>query len=237
VIRVKEGFLGFVRSSIGVKMVMALSGLGLWGYLIVHLLGNLQVLTAGHARFNSYAVFLKGSAPLLWGERIVVFGLMAVHAWAGIRVARLNRAARPDAYQRRTNETSTLMSRTMIASGVVVLAFFIYHILHFTVGAAGGAEFRMETVSSFEGDRVRPDAFHMVHSAFKLGPVVAIYVVGQILLFAHLLHGSTSLFQSIGLHPIFQNRTARRFASAIVLGIFAGNIAIPLIIYFAWPAA
>ncbi len=192
------------------------------------MLGNFQILVKPATTFNDYAAFLKGNFFLLWGERVIVFGSMLLHAYTAVRLTRLNRAARPDHYARRQTATSTLMSRTMIVSGLVVLAFFIYHILHFTVGAVDGATFRTE--------HGRPDAFFMVYSAFKIGWVVAIYVVGQILLFMHLLHGSVSLFQSIGAYRIFHNRKVRAAAWAIVAAVCGGFISIPLVIYFAWPA-
>jgi succinate dehydrogenase cytochrome b subunit len=223
-------------SSIGLKVLMALSGLVLWGYLVVHLLGNLQILTRPDWVFNDYAEFLKSNFALLWTERVIVFGAMIVHAYTGIRLTKLNRRARPETYELRKPATSTLMSRTMIISGIVVLAFFVYHILHFTVGSACCAVRIMEKIPTDMGARVRPNAFLMVHSAFKNPAVVAVYVVGQILLFAHLLHGAVSSFQSLGGHRLFRAAAVRGLAWLIVLGIFAGNLAIPLIIFFAWPA-
>jgi succinate dehydrogenase / fumarate reductase cytochrome b subunit len=220
--------LAQAMSSISLKATMSVTGFILWAYLIVHMLGNFQILVKPGTAFNDYAEFLKGNALLLWGERVVVFGSMIAHAYTAVRLTRLNRAARPEDYARRKTATSTLMSRTMIVSGLVVLAFFVYHILHFTIGAVGDATFRTE--------HGRPDAFFMVHSAFKIGWVVAIYVVGQVLLFMHLYHGSMSLLQSIGAYRIFRNPRVRAVAWVMVLAVCGGFISIPLVIYFSWPA-
>jgi succinate dehydrogenase / fumarate reductase cytochrome b subunit len=225
-----------LRSSIGLKVVMAVTGLGLWAYLIAHMLGNLQIFASDPGVFNGYAEFLKSSAPLLWTERVLVFGAMGVHAFVAIKLTRENAAARPNDYFERKVESSTLMSRTMIVSGLLVLAFFAYHILHFTAHAVGGALFEMERVVGGSGSHLRPNAYLMVHSAFKTPWIVALYVVGQIMLFGHLLHGSRSLFQSIGAFRIFRSPVYGPIAAVIVIGVFAGFISIPLVIYFAWPS-
>jgi succinate dehydrogenase / fumarate reductase cytochrome b subunit len=221
----------FLGSSIGAKVLMSVSGLGLWGYLLLHLLGNLQIFAHDKNVFNGYAEFLKGNLALLWTERVVVFGLMALHAWMGIRLTRLNAAARPEHYAERKTLTSTIMSRTMIISGAVVLGFFIYHILHFTVHEVGGASFVTEAVRDLHGARERPDAYVMVRSAFQIPYVVAIYVVGQLLLFAHLLHGSISSLQSLGEYRFFRHPGVRAAARLLAAFICIGNISIPLIIF------
>lgn len=224
--------LAFARSSIGLKVIMAGTGVVLWLYLLAHIAGNLQMF-AGKAAFNGYAAFLKGTAILLWGERLVVFGAIALHALAAYRLTELNRAARPAGYRARAKETSTPMSRTMIVSGTIVLVFFVYHILHFTVGVVGGVQLEAEVLAD---GRTRPDAYLMVYRAFKDPAIVALYVVGQAAVFAHLLHGSSSLFQSIGAFLPFRAPSARRVERVVVIALFVAAISIPLMIYFTWPA-
>lgn len=224
-----SALLDFLKSSIGAKVLMAFSGAGLWTYLLLHVAGNLPVLWDRTA-FNGYAEILQTNPPLLWTERILVFGGMAVHALMGFRLTRLNRAARGAAgYQHRATATSTVASRTMIVSGALILAFFVYHILHFTAHAVGGATFATETLAN---GHTRPDAGLMVSSAFTNPVIVAVYVVGQILVFTHLYHGSVSLFQSLGMFRIFQNPVIRVGAKALALAITAGAMSIPLILFF-----
>jgi succinate dehydrogenase / fumarate reductase cytochrome b subunit len=195
--------------------------------LILHVLGNLPVLWDPVA-FNGYAHFLQSNPPLLWTERVLVFGAMVVHAWMGIRLTRMNRAARASRYVERAKDTSTFSSRTMIVSGLIILAFFVYHILHFTVRGVGGATFGVATLPNGE---TANDAALMVRTAFANPAIAAFYVVGQLLLFSHLYHGSVSLFQSFGLYKIFRHLWVRRIAKALVLAMVAGAISIPVILF------
>lgn len=223
----------YLASSIGAKQIMALTGAIVWLYILAHIAGNLQVFL-GRDVFNRYAALLQSTTPLLWGSRIVVFASIALHAWAGVRVTRLNREARPHPYSHaRDTVASTLMSRTMIASGIVLLVFFVFHILHFTVHGVGNATFAHETLATGE---TRPDAWLMVYSAFKRPLIVLFYVVGMIFLFAHLAHGTVSLFQSLGLYRAFRSVGVKRAAYVITTAVAVGAMAIPLVIYFGWPA-
>src|SRR5262249_54969954 len=158
-----HAWLEFLKSSIGAKVVMAFSGAGLWLYLLLHVLGNLPVLWDS-ATFNSYAEALQTNPFLLWPERILVFGGMAAHAFLRVRLTKLNREARQHRYDAgRAHATSTFASRTMIVTGLLILAFFVYHILHFTGHVVGGATFATETLAN---GHVRPNSSLMVHSAF-----------------------------------------------------------------------
>lgn len=221
----------YLSSSVGAKQVMAVTGLILWLYILGHITGNLQVFL-GRDAFNSYAAFMQGTKPLLWGSRIVVFLSIALHAWAGIRVTRLNREARPHRYaHERATLASTPMSRTMIASGVVLLVFFVFHIQHFTVHGVGNATFAEETLASGE---TRPDAWLMVYSAFKRPLMVVFYVVGMFFLFAHLAHGTVSLLQSLGWYRAFRSVGVKRACWAVTIAIAVGAMAIPVVIYLGW---
>lgn len=205
---------------------MAFSGAGLWAYLILHIGGNITVLFDG-AKFNEYAEILQTNPLLLWPERILVFGGMLVHGAMGWRLTRLNKEARMQTYAVRTTSTSTFASRSMIITGLMIAAFFIFHILHFTV-RVGGATYATETLAS---GHVRPDAALMVHSAFKQPIYVLIYVVAQVVLFTHLYHGSVSLFQSLGAFRIFTNIWVKRGAKALVVVLVGAALAIPLGIF------
>ncbi len=206
---------------------MAFSGAGLWAYLILHIGGNIVVLFDG-PKFNHYAEMLQTNPLLLWPERILVFGGILLHGAMGWRLTQLNKEARKNEYTVRSTSTSTFASRTMIISGLIIAAFFVFHILHFTVHV-GGATYETETL--LDG-HVRPNAALMVHSAFKQPIYVLIYVVAQVLVFIHLYHGSVSLFQSLGMFPVFNNVWVRRGAKAFTVVLVAAALAIPLGIYF-----
>src|SRR5205807_10172845 len=119
---------------IGRKALMAITGLALLGYVIVHMIGNLQVYQGPDA-LNAYAKMLKGMPTLLWGARLTLLVLFVAHVYLGITLALENRAARPVGYVRFEYEQASIATRTMLLSGLVILAFVIFHLLHFTLGA------------------------------------------------------------------------------------------------------
>jgi succinate dehydrogenase / fumarate reductase, cytochrome b subunit len=223
----KHALIEFLASSIGAKVLMAFSGAGLWLYLILHAAGNLPVLW-DRASFNHYAHLLQSTPILLWTERVLVFGGMVVHAFMGYRLTKLNRDARGHDYALRDKDTSTFASRSMIISGTIILAFFVYHILHFTVRAVGGATFATEKLAD---GTTQPDAALMVSSAFSSPLITGFYVLAIILVFVHLYHGSVSLFQSLGLFRLFRSANVRMAVKAIVIGVAAAFVAVPIFLF------
>lgn len=223
-------------STIGAKTLMAITGLLLLGFVIGHLVGNLQVF-AGREKLNDYAEFLKNSGPLLWGTRIGLLAIVAVHLGAALRLKARSRAARPIPYVMVTPQKTTLAARTMLMSGLVILAFVVYHLLHFTVGTLWPAEYhlteqvirpvlvsgapQLETYS-------RHDVYGMVIAGFKNPWIVLSYVVAQILLALHLSHGVSSAFQTLGVsHPALAFLKSRLGPTLAVL-IFVGYVSIPM---------
>ncbi len=214
-----------LRSSVGSKTLMALTGLALLGFVLGHLVGNLQIF-AGQEKLNAYAQMLKDSGPLLWGARIGLVVVFVMHIATAIRLTLANRAARPDAYVVQVNQRTTYAARTMLMSGLIVLAFVIFHLLHFTLGVTH-PEFAAEGMVDSAG---RHDVAKMVVLGFQSIPVSCAYVVAQLLLGLHLMHGVSSLFQSLGVqHPqlAFLERGAGRAVAAVVV---IGNCSIPLAI-------
>jgi succinate dehydrogenase / fumarate reductase cytochrome b subunit len=208
--------LSVLRSSIGLKLVMALSGVILFGFVLVHMLGNLQVYL-GPTMLDEYGRTLRslGHGGALWIFRGVLLLAAGAHVWSAYCLTRLNWSARPEDYRERANRESTLSSRTMRWSGVVVLVFVIYHLLHFTVGT------------------VHPNFVHgAVHQNFVTGFrvvwVSAFYMVATLLLGLHLYHGVWSMLQTVGLsHPrydLMRKRAAAAFAALVVVG----NLSFPL---------
>src|ERR687884_852300 len=209
------------RSTIGKKYVMAITGLIWFGYLIVHLWGNLKIY-AGAQFLNEYGGFLRsvgepffGSSQLLWLARIVLIPAFVIHIWAALELSGRDRASRPRAYAVRKNLESTIASRTMIYGGLFILLFVIYHVLDFTFGSVN---------PSFEEGNI----YHNVVASFHLWPVALFYVLAMIAVGMHLWHGIWSMFQTLGLNTARSNRLIRNVATFFALLLTIGNISIPL---------
>jgi succinate dehydrogenase / fumarate reductase, cytochrome b subunit len=216
----------FLLSSVGAKVVMSISGALLWGFIIVHLLGNLQVFQGADV-LNEYGVKLRSLGPLFWIARIGIYVLFAVHIFYGLRLAALNKKARgPEGYRQKKPLRTTPMALTMASSGLIILLFFGFHIAHFTLGVVSP-----DTSNAIDAVG-RHDVFHMVVAEFKKPAIVVIYLIGQTVLLAHLIHGTYSLFQSLGLHHRVWSPVVKVAGRAIAALIFIGNIAIPLSILF-----
>lgn len=228
------------RSSIGRKILMAVTGVILVGFVVGHLVGNLQVFqTPDH--INGYAEFLHKLGPLLWVARIGLLAAVVIHIWAATVLTLENKAARgAEPYAFKHTIRATLASRTMRLTGYVVLAFLIYHLAHFTIGAAQSGTFKSNLPEYTMVEDYRVAGFPVinagekvadVHSMVILGfqnPVVSIfYIVAVGLLSFHLLHGIDSMFQTFGLRSSRWSIGLRRFAVLFCLVYFLGNLAIP----------
>jgi succinate dehydrogenase / fumarate reductase, cytochrome b subunit len=227
----------FVNSSVGAKILVALTGLGLVGFVVFHMIGNLKVFQGPDA-INSYAYFLKHSlGALIWIARVGLLGIFVLHLWLAIRLTLRSRAARPVPYQFPGSVQATAASRTMIWSGIVIGAFVLYHLAQFTFGWLNGVEVEPGKVVNYldlRDDKGRHDVYSMVIAGFSNPLVVGLYVAAQVLLFVHLLHGIQSAFQTLGLKN-------RRFALAIwwlgfsvALTILVGNLAIVFGVLLGW---
>src|SRR5262245_47341076 len=198
----------FFSSSIGRKILMAVTGLILIGFIIGHLIGNLQVFQDPD-HLNGYAQFLRQLGPLLWMARIGLLIAAAIHIWAGVSLSLENVKARgSEAYGVKHTIRATLASRTMKWTGFVVLAFVVYHLAHFTFGAAQASTFKDNLKLYSMQHEYRVAGFpvvdagaqvHDVHSMVVLGfqnPIVSVfYIIAVGLLSFHLLHGFDSMFQ------------------------------------------
>lgn len=217
------------RSSLGKKYVMALTGAALFVFLIGHLVGNLQVFGSPDL-INRYAHMLKSAPLLLWGARLGLLACVGLHILAAVSLVLANKAARPEGYAGGGAYGSTLASRWMPLSGSVVLAFIIYHLLHFTAlqnGINGVGDFSKLTTSLPGGERV-PDVYAMMILGFSVPWVTLAYFVAQSLLFLHLGHGLSSMFQSLGLRNHVWWPRIRLFAMVASVLIFLGYVSIPL---------
>ena len=213
--------LAWARSSIGKKILMSVSGLMLIGFIIMHLLGNLLIFRGPDA-LNAYAEKLRHYGALLWVARGTLMAAIIVHSITSIQLARENRRARPQTYAQYQPQTTTLAARTMLVSGVLILAYLVYHLLHFTFKVTNpGVSHGIDALG-------RHDIYTMVVSSFRDPRIVAVYVIGVGTVCAHLSHGIGSVPQTLGLsneRTIPVMAWAGRIASAI---IFLGYISIPL---------
>lgn len=206
--------LRFWDTTIGKKAVMAVSGAVLVGFVVFHLLGNLQIFL-GPDRFNNYAHALKSLPELLWTVRIALLVSVILHIWSSVQLAVVKSEARPIDYVRTKSTASSYASRTMYMSGPILAAFIVYHLLQFTFGA-GGTPF-MES-----------DPYGNVINGFRVPAVSLFYIVAMLLLCLHLRHGLSSIVQTLGLHhPRYTPRLKTLAVIAATL-IFFGFVSIPV---------
>jgi succinate dehydrogenase / fumarate reductase, cytochrome b subunit len=219
----------FYASSVGKKIVVALTALVLLGFLPVHVIGNLLVLPGigGPDAINGYAEFLHtfGHGAGVWAFRLVLLTAFVIHVVATIQLVRQNRAARAEPYAVKTPQRSTLSSRTMAVSGIIILCFVVYHILHFTVRSWHGMG---EMKTTFEGREVH-DVYRMVVTGFspEFWWVNLFYFVGVTLLCTHLAHGVASVFQTLGLRTRKTADLILLLGRAYALFIWVGFLSVP----------
>ena len=202
-----------LNSSIGLKIIMALTGVILSGFVLVHMLGNLQVYQGPEA-LDAYGKLLRKEPALLWTFRLVLLSAVGLHIWAYLVLTRRNQQARPQAYQASKYKESSFASRSMRITGPLILAFIIYHILHLTTGT------------------VHPDfqegaVYHNLVAGLR-GIVGVIYVVAVIMLAFHLWHGIWSIFQTLGAPEGRYRSLGRRFATIFTILVTLGFATVPL---------
>lgn len=209
--------VGFWQSTNGKKVVMALTGVVMFLFVIGHLLGNLLVF-AGRAQINAYAQFLHFDDSLLWIVRTILIIAATMHVVVTIQLALRNKEARPIGYLHKKAINSSYASRTMYWSGPIVLTFIIFHLLQFTAGY-------IHPETKF----IPNDVYHNLVTGFRVWWVSAWYVFAICLLGLHLRHGLWSMLQSIGLaHSLRKERAFKRVALGISILIVGGYISIPI---------
>ncbi len=206
----------FWGSTNGKKAVMAVTGAILFGFIIGHLAGNLQIFE-GREKLNAYGRFLHSIGELLWPVRIVLIVSVVLHITATVQLALLKKRARPVAYSRRDAIVSSYASRTMYWSGPIVLAFVIFHLLQFTAGY-------IHPESQF----IEGDVYHNVVAGFQVWWVSVWYIFSVSLLGLHLSHGISSMFQSLGFNHPKHTPVLKSAAVAIAVVIVLGYISIPI---------
>ena len=207
---------GFMASSVGRKVVMAATGIVLFGFVTVHMIGNTQAYL-GAEPFNHYAEFLKTMVhgAGIWIFRGVLLMAVGLHIWAATTLTLDNQAARPVGYRAQQSVASTWASRTMRWSGVILAIFIVYHLLHLTLG----------TVHP-HFDHANPYANFV--NGFKVPAVAGFYILAQLCLGLHMWHGVWSVTQTLGLsHPRYDS-LRRNFATGLTLLVVGVNISYPI---------
>ena len=225
-------FTDLYRSAVGKKAVMAVTGIILFGFVAVHMIGNLKLYERGEFHgvryLDAYGYFLRHMGEplvpaytLLWIVRSILLVAVVLHIWAAWQVTRVSQAARPRDYVSRPKIHTTYAARTMRWGGVIILLFVIYHLLHFTTGTV-------------HPDFQEGNVYHNVVTGFSVWYVSLFYIVAQVALGFHLYHGLWSMFQSLGWNHPRYNRWRNGFAHAFAWIITLGNISFPVAVLAGW---
>lgn len=215
----------YVRSSVGAKQVMAVTGLGLVLFAIVHMVGHLGMF-GGRDAYNGYAHFLQSLGALKWAARGGLVAIVSIHIITAILLVRANSAARPQKYAVYRTARTTFFARTMALTGLTILAFIIYHLAHFTLGFVQPDAFH--TLD----DKGRYDAYSMFVIGFQNWAILISYLVAVTLLSFHLTHGASSWLQSLGWkHPKY-DPLLDKLGPVLGLVLAIGYAAPPLAVAF-----
>ena len=209
------------RTSLGKKALMAITGLMLLGFVIMHLLGNLNIFL-GPAALNGYAEKLRHFGPLLWVARLGLLGAVVVHIWTAVALTVENRRARPVAYQQYAPAATGPAALTMGLTGILLLSYIVYHLLHFTFGKAHPQFYGAVDAQG------RHDVYRMVVGSFSVPGISLVYVLAMALLCFHLSHGIASTCQTLGVSTERTRPLIERGSRLLAILLFLGYSAIPL---------
>jgi succinate dehydrogenase / fumarate reductase cytochrome b subunit len=211
----------FYRSTVGKKVLMAITGFVLLGFVVVHMIGNLKAFL-GPEYFNTYAEELRalgapffGHEQALWVFRIVLLGSVLIHAFFGIQLWLLSRRARPVGYEKTPHLETTPASRTMRWGGLLIGVYVVYHLMHLTIG-------------NVNPDFIPGDAYHNLVVGFESLLAAGAYVAAVLILALHLFHGTWSGLQTLGLNHPKYNAWRRGIAAVLAIVLFVGFAAVPV---------
>jgi succinate dehydrogenase / fumarate reductase cytochrome b subunit len=222
-----QRWLGLYHSSIGKKIIAAVTGALMLAFLVGHVVGNLKVFLPdpepGVADIDVYAEFLRSvgeplvpHGAMLWVVRTVLLAAVVLHVTCVLQLSARSRAARPEGYRATSYKQASLSARMMMASGLLLLAFIVFHILHFTTGTVDPADFTEGAV------------YANLRRAFTQWSLVALYVVAMAGVGLHVFHGAWSMFQSLGLDNPDRNRLLRGLSVLLAVALFIGFATVPL---------
>ena len=207
-------------STLGKKYLMAITGVILYGFVIGHLLGNLQIFIPDNGEaIDRYALFLQSNKGMLWTMRLGLIAAVGLHIACSIALTARNKAARPEPYRFKDYRDAGYAARTMMISGPLIALFVIYHLGHFTTGHFAPEGFVHAKVHA-----------NMI-AGFKVWWASVAYIVAMVLLGTHLFHGGWSMFQSMGINHPKWTPVIKRGAAIFAIVITLGYISIPLAIW------
>ncbi len=209
-------------SSAGRQVVMAVSGFFLLLFVVGHMLGNLT-LFGGPGAINSYAAKLHSLGPLLWAERLFMLAMLVIHVYFGIVLTLENRASKPDRSARQRWLRATFAGRSVIWTGLLLLAFIVYHLLHFTFHVTPGVVTSVDAAGRF-------NVHAMVVNAFRSVPVSVVYVAAMVMLLLHVSHGAQSFLQTVGWNNERTLPRVEKAAKWLAWILLVGFSAIPIAI-------
>lgn len=212
--------LSFYATSVGKKAVMAVTGLLLAFFVVFHMLGNLQVY-GGPEKMNGYAAFLRSIPGPLWGLRLVMLVAAVLHVYTAVQLILQGLASRPQRYVRKRYQEATTSSRTMLATGPLLLAYIVYHLLDQTFGL---------TLPGHSHE----DVYGNVIRAFSVPTIALAYIAAMLMLLLHVKHGIWSMFQTVGLNSPRYDRTIRAFSVLVTTVVVAGFVSIPVAVLAGW---
>lgn len=210
-----------LRSTLGAKLVVALTGAGLLLFVVGHMAGNLQIF-GGQDMLNGYAAALKSAPGLLWAARLGLIALAVTHIVKALLLAARNNSARPIGYQAAGNVQKTPSARSMVLTGLLIAAFVVFHLAHFTWG------WILTDAYSLKDELGRHDVYSMTVAGFQQLPIAAIYIVAMFLLALHIRHGAWSVFQTLGVNPPRIANWVSKGATGLAWLILIGNVSMPL---------
>jgi succinate dehydrogenase / fumarate reductase cytochrome b subunit len=222
--------LAFWHTIIGKKIVMAVTGVVLIGFVIAHMLGNLKIFS-GPDKINTYSRFLRevgqpelAYGQLLWVVRIILLICVALHISAAFQLSRMSQAARPVGYSVKRNVETTFAARMMRWGGVLLVVFIIFHLLHLTAGAVGFQPGQFKHLAAYQN----------VVAAFKVWPVALFYIVAMGALCLHLDHGIWSMLQTLGWNTARNEKQLKIASRAIAVVVFLGFSSVPVSVWAGW---
>lgn len=220
----------FLGSTVAKKVGVSITGLIMYGFVILHMLGNLKTFTGvdeetSMHKLDLYALFLRqmgeqmvGHGTVLWVTRVVLLLAIITHVSLVINLSAINKRARPVGYDKFNHKSATFASRSMLYSGMFISLFIIYHILHLTIG-------------SLHPNFIEGQVFHNITTTFNSGINTAVYTIAVAFLGIHLYHGVWSLFQTLGLNNSHYNNLFQKLALLSGIGVFIGFAAVPVSIF------
>ncbi|NCG35964.1 MAG: succinate dehydrogenase [Actinobacteria bacterium] len=213
--------LNIYQTAIGKKYVMALTGIGLIGFVVVHMIGNMH-LYEGPSQIHHYAEALRDLGGhlvprtfILWAMRLGLIGMFAAHIHSAVSLTKLSAKADSSYVGKRDYVAANFASRTMRMTGPIILLYTLYHLADLTWGW-------------FSDDWVRGDVYHNVYDSMSALPVAIIYIVANVALAVHIYHGAWSMFQTLGINNPTYNSLRRGFATGIAGLILVGNLSFPI---------